>query len=257
MQGINLNKPIRYLHSSLRIFQEGEKHIDRFCRENVLLLVYDGVLRFSENDVPVEVHPGQYYIQRANMYQKGAVISQSPKYLYVHFDAQWDSQDEILPYKGSFDYTQLKDKIRLLDELSHSDASYIEKSCVFYEILISLKKGNSKNSVADRIAVYIQNNFKQNITLDILCFEFGFSKNHIINLFKKEYGLTPIDYMNKIKLLNAKRLMETTSLSLEEIVNLSGFNNYSHFYRLFMRENKISPVKWRENTRINPLKIEI
>ncbi len=253
MQGVNLNKPMEYLYSSLRIFQAGEKHINRFCRENVLLLVYDGILRFSENGKDVQVLPGEYYIQKANTDQKGVIPSQSPKYLYVHFNASWDEEGEILPYKGQFNYQHLKDKILLLDELSHSYATYIEKSCVFYEILIGLREDNLKTSTANKIAQYIQANFKQNITLDQLCYEFGYSKNHIINLFKKDYGITPIEYINTIKISNAKRLMETTSLSLDEIVDLSGFNNYSHFYRLFVRENKISPLKWRENKRRNPL----
>ena len=47
MQGIDLNKPIRYKTASLRFFKEGEHHISRRCPEDVLLLVYDGVLRFS------------------------------------------------------------------------------------------------------------------------------------------------------------------------------------------------------------------
>lgn len=253
MKGISLNNPIKYLHSSLRIFENGEKHIDRFCEENVLLLVYDGILYFSENGENIQVSPGEYYIQKANMYQKGVIPSQSPKYLYVHFYAQWSNGEDVLPYKGSFNYPLLKEKILLLDELSHSHATYIEKACVFYQILTSLKTDNTITSTSDQIAQYIQSNFRQTITLKDLCHEFGFSKNHIINLFKKDYHSTPIEYMNNIKILNAKRLMETTSLSLEEIINLCGFNNYSHFYRLFVRENRISPLKWRDNKRLNPI----
>lgn len=68
MEGIDLNKPITYIHSSLRFFNEKEHHINRFCEENVLLLVYKGVLRFSENGIEHEVRPGEYYIQKAMTY---------------------------------------------------------------------------------------------------------------------------------------------------------------------------------------------
>ena len=51
MKGIDLNKQIIYLHSSLRFFDKKEHHINRFCEENVLLLVYEGVLRFSEDGI--------------------------------------------------------------------------------------------------------------------------------------------------------------------------------------------------------------
>lgn len=65
MQGIDLNKPIRYKTASLRFFKEGEHHISRRCPEDVLLLVYDGVLRFSEDGVPFEISAGQYYMHEA------------------------------------------------------------------------------------------------------------------------------------------------------------------------------------------------
>ena len=51
MNGIDLNKPIAYKHASLRFFNKNEHHIDRFCEDDVLLLVFDGVLRFSEDGV--------------------------------------------------------------------------------------------------------------------------------------------------------------------------------------------------------------
>ena len=49
MYGIDLNKNINYKYASLRFFNEGEHHIDRICGEDVLLLVFKGVLRFSED----------------------------------------------------------------------------------------------------------------------------------------------------------------------------------------------------------------
>ena len=59
MYGIDLNKEIKYLFSSLRFFASKEHHVDRFCKDDVLLLVYDGVLRFSEDGVMYEIHPGE------------------------------------------------------------------------------------------------------------------------------------------------------------------------------------------------------
>ena len=47
MQGMDLNAPITYKHASLRFFEKNEYHVERFSRDNVLLLVFDGVLRFS------------------------------------------------------------------------------------------------------------------------------------------------------------------------------------------------------------------
>jgi AraC-like DNA-binding protein len=45
-------------------------------------------------------------------------------------------------------------------------------------------------------------------------------------------------------------LLQVTSSSIEEISGESGFNHYSHFYRLFVRRNGISPYEWRQRIRV-------
>lgn len=64
------------------------------------------------------------------------------------------------------------------------------------------------------------------------------------------YGMTPIAYLQNQRLWQCEYLMEMTSDSLESIAAASGFNNYSYFYKLFVRKNGISPEKWREKRRL-------
>ena len=80
-EGINLNHPIDYKCASFRYFDPGERHVTRICKEDVLLLVFEGVLRFSENGVPCEVNASQYYIQNHYTFQTGEYPSSSPRYL--------------------------------------------------------------------------------------------------------------------------------------------------------------------------------
>ena len=49
MKGINLNKEVTYEYASFRYFEKNEYHVERFCESDVLLLVFDGILRFSED----------------------------------------------------------------------------------------------------------------------------------------------------------------------------------------------------------------
>lgn len=250
MHGINLDLPITYKHSSLRFFNQGEHHISRICQDDVLLLVYDGVLRFREDTEAFEIHPGQYHIQRHNSVQTGEYASDAPKYLYVHFIADWADDGCILPCRGSFEYVKLKPLIDELDMLSHSSASYTAQAQKFYEILIMLYNKKPTDSLPNKMAEYIAHKYSERITLEMLCEEFGFSKNHIINLFKKTFSMPPVAYINHIRLQKAEYLMEVTSDSIEEIAGQCGFHNYSHFYKLFVRRNRLSPDKWREQKRI-------
>ena len=249
MYGIDLNKEIKYRLASLRFFDEKEHHVNRLCKDDVLLLVFDGVLRFSEDGVLYELHPGQYHIQKHNSIQKGPLPSDSPKYLYVHFRAEW-TEDSLLAKTGTFDYEYLKDDIAQMNRLSYSDAPYIIKAAQFYSLLSKLCKSNPDDSIAKQIADFIQKNSRQNISIDMLCKQFNFSKNHIINLFKKSYGMTPNVYLNMFRLKNAEELLITTSKPIESISIQCGYGNYSHFYRQFMRKNNISPEGFRKKKRI-------
>lgn len=253
MRGINLNKPIEFLHSSLRYFSEGEHHITRFCKDDVLLMVFEGVLRFTEDNICYEIHPGEYHIQKGNTFQKGEISSNSPKYLYVHFHADWTDNDTALPFEGNFNYSTAKSLMEDLDKLSHTESSLVQKTAIFYELLLYLQQQEKPASIADKIAAFICKESLNEISLEKICKEFYFSKNHIINIFKKEFGVTPIQYINNLKLNHAKYLLEVTSDTLESISLKSGFNDYSHFYKLFYRETGLSPSIWRNKKQINPL----
>ena len=63
--------------------------------------------------------------------------------------------------------------------------------------------------------------------------------------------MTPFEYINDLKIRRAMYLLEVTSKSIDEIALESGFNHYSHFYRLFMRKNGASPFEWRKKVRLN------
>lgn len=253
MKGINLNKPITFLHSSLRYFSEGEHHITRFCKDNVLLMVFEGILRFTEDNVCYEIHPGEYHIQKSNTFQSGETASDSPKYLYVHFLSEWADNDSVLPFKGTYDYPRAKFLMKELDKLSHTESSLVKKTAVFYELLLSLQQQEKSETIADKIAAFLCNENLNEISLGKICKEFYFSKNYIINIFKKEFGVTPIQYINNLKINNAKYLLEVTSDTLESISLKSGFNDYSHFYKLFYKETGLSPSKWRNKKQTNPL----
>lgn len=254
MTGIDMNQPITYLYSSLRYFNANEHHVKRFSNEDILLLVFDGVLRFSESGHQHEVHAGEYYIQQKNMYHDGEIASDSPKYLYVHFLGEWIDNDASLAHHGYFDYVSIKSLMEELDQLCHNKASYIEQAATFYEILSCLYQTKKESTIADQIAEYISKNCITGLTLDMICNEFNYSKNHMINIFKKEYGLTPFEYMNYIKIKQAEYLLEITSRPAESIAYECGFHNYSHFYRLFYRIHNASPSEWRKWKRISPVR---
>lgn len=253
MTGIDLNKPVTYKHASLRFFEKKEHHITRFCRDNVLLMVYDGVLRFSEDGDEIEVRAGEYYIQRKNCLQAGALASDAPQYLYIHFDAEWSDQPEALMRSGRFNTEMLSELMKRIDAAAHGNETYSELQYLFLKILLSLRKKRKQNTMAKALSEYVDENFKTITSLSDICEEFHYSKNYIIRIFNKEFGVSPFQYINEKKIRRAMYLLETTSKSIAEIAQDCGYADYAYFYKQFAKKTGVSPSIYRKQIQKNPL----
>ncbi len=248
--GIDLNKPITFLTASLRFFDKGEYHITRNCDCDVLLLMLDGVLRFTENGKNCEVKAGEYFIQRKDGYQSAKFPSDEPKYLYIHFYANWNDNGHILQKRGTFNIPNFSMIIKKFENTPYADMTYTEKSALLFTILSMLHSDNKEHTLADDIADFISENMATLSGLDEICNRFCYSKNHIINLFKAKYGMTPITYLGVLRIKKAMYLAEVTSASFNVISEEVGFTNYPYFYRLFVRNVGMSPERWRKILRV-------
>jgi AraC-like DNA-binding protein len=253
MFGIDVNQTIAYKHASFRYFNPNEHHITRFCEYNVLLLVFAGVLRFSEDGEQQEVHAGEYYIQRKNCHQAGELASDTPHYLYIHFDGEWIDSDESLPYKGSFDYALLSELMGSIDEAAHRNTPYAELQYLMLKLILRLRGKPIIRSTARKFSDYIEAHMNQTLSLADLCDEFHYSKNYIIRIFNEEFGVTPIQYINEAKMKRAMHLLEATSRPIGDIVAECGYLDYAYFYKRFVQKTGLSPLKWRKQMQHNPL----
>ncbi len=78
--------------------------------------------------------------------------------------------------------------------------------------------------------------------------ELSLSRLH--HLFKDETGAAPAHYLHAMRMERAKELLETTSLSIEQITARVGLRDRSHFEREFKRECGLTPVQYRLSARL-------
>lgn len=71
------------------------------------------------------------------------------------------------------------------------------------------------------------------------------SESRLRALFKMDTGLTPTQYLKKIKMEKAREMAETTRLKIGEIMTLLGFDDPSHFKRDFKSEHGLSLIECR------------
>lgn len=252
MKGIDPSRPVTYCHASMRYFKEKEHHVTRVCGEDVLLLVYEGCLRFVEDDVPYEIGPGQYHIQKQGSRQSGPLASNAPWYLFVHFLGSWGEGPGMLSADGTFSSEHLFGLMEKMDYFAHGDYTQLERTSVFLQLLCTLYQSGRSRSLAGEIAEHLVHNLQNPDSLETLARKFGYSKNHIIHLFKKEFQVTPIDYLTTKRLEKVRWLLEAGNEPIETIAEQCGFSDYSHLYKAFVRKEGISPGQWRHRHQISP-----
>ncbi len=104
---------------------------------------------------------------------------------------------------------------------------------------------NHTNDVVWDICYYLSENLKDEIDLDFLCQKFGFNKSYLIRKFKKEIGLSPINYLINLRLDNAEKLLKRTDYSVKEISYMCGYQDPTFFSTSFKRKFGVSPLEYR------------
>jgi AraC-like DNA-binding protein len=105
---------------------------------------------------------------------------------------------------------------------------------------------NRQCAIAKR---YIDVHFKEALTLEQLAEETHINKYYLSHAFKREYGVSPINYMISKRIEESKYLLAETDLSTSRIAQLLGFSSPSYFSQVFRRTQSISPLEYRQSTR--------
>ncbi|MGI5958011.1 MAG: AraC family transcriptional regulator [Massiliimalia sp.] len=115
--------------------------------------------------------------------------------------------------------------------------------------LKEIRKLQSKPKLLIEIQNHIDHHFTQIHSIRNIADQYGISHQYLVKLFRQSLGITPIEYVNRLKINYAKDLMRTTSWNLNEIGYQSGFDNPYYFSRLFRQLEHESASAYRK--RIN------
>lgn len=135
------------------------------------------------------------------------------------------------------------------------DAFGYALTVLFYENFKNAYQTDSgyirKDILVKDILVYLNNNYKEKITLDNLAKRFRASVSYICHEFTKEYHISPINYVIKRRITEAKFALTNTDLCLNEISFHVGYDNVDHFTKLFIRHVGCSPSEYRKRFKNN------
>lgn len=108
-----------------------------------------------------------------------------------------------------------------------------------------LNSDNKISPIIKRSIEFMEERLTAKLTLDDISKEFGISKFYFSHLFKSQTGMTPYEYLINIRISYAKSLLRTTSFSVTEISENSGFNGCSYFIQQFKKQVGMTPLAYR------------
>lgn len=109
---------------------------------------------------------------------------------------------------------------------------------------------NDKNfyrELTDAIMRYVRDNASKRITLSDICSKFSYSQSFICKIFKKQTGQTLIEYVNRVKMAEACKLLEKTQMKVTEISATLGFSEMKYFVTLFKKIVGTTPTLYRKD----------
>lgn len=124
----------------------------------------------------------------------------------------------------------------------------------FSKINFQLLLRETKSNFYSTLSSYIREHITEKILVQELADLMHLQKNYFISRFKKEFGSTPIDYINALRLDCIARYLHTQpAASISETALLYGYEDYRYFTRLFKQRYGVTPSYFRKNMEPNSI----
>jgi two-component system response regulator YesN len=106
--------------------------------------------------------------------------------------------------------------------------------------------GNTTRSNIEKVVDYINHNFQKELRLEYLAQIFGYNSAYLGKVFTRHTGENFNNYLDRIRITEAKRLLETDKYKVYEVAEMVGFSNINYFHNKFKKMVGISPLAYKK-----------
>lgn len=104
-----------------------------------------------------------------------------------------------------------------------------------------------RNETARQMIDYVSQNYLSDLSVGKISALFTINPSYISQLFKKELGETFTEYVTRLRTQHACRLLRTTSLTVSDISEKTGYGDYFYFTRVFKKTMGMTPSQYRSS----------
>lgn len=181
--------------------------------------------------------------QQRNLYANCIVLTAFESFQYARRALQYHVKDYLLK---PIDWSQLENHIASLS-LKEGVRKTIDTVLSDYSQMFKETQKPVISYSFKRILKFVNTNYGSDISLKQLSDYSGMSENSICNLFKKELGITFLEYIYQLRLKRAMEILLTEQRkSVKEVSSLVGYNSERQFFRMFKSHTGMTPQQFRE-----------
>ena len=123
----------------------------------------------------------------------------------------------------------------------------VREICLALADLVSRQKVAAPSKMVQAALEYIDDHFRENISLQDVADNISISKNYLCDIFKKEVGVTFINYVTNLRIEKAKDYLANTDLKMYEVSSAVGYNDYTYFAQIFKKHTGTTLSAYRKN----------
>ncbi len=107
------------------------------------------------------------------------------------------------------------------------------------------KLGSETQRIVRKVMAFVHEHYAEDVSREKMASYAGVSARHLTRCFCQEIGVSPITYLNRCRIKQAKRLLEAGDKNITEVAQAVGFSDSSYFSRVFRSEVGVSPRQYR------------
>ena len=123
----------------------------------------------------------------------------------------------------------------------------LEETLAHLEVALAREQKLSSEAqrLVRRAMAYLHEHYMESLTRGAIAQHVGLDEDYLTYCFRQELGMTPITYLNRYRVNQARQLLKQTNKSVTAIALEVGFSDSSYFSRIFKRETGMAPDTYR------------
>ena len=266
--GCKTNTPLSFSVCGQLISPSGFVHHRRCFDENVLIMMTEGTLYITANNVEYALVPGQYIFLKAGEEHFGHRPSEGRlSYLWAHFrsDCGFETVND-----EKVEYTYLLPEIMALSDsgrtsllfhqlmdMSLEEKQYTQNLSDYAMSLLLMELSqeyfrfrDSSDKLPSAVVSareWIKNHYYLPFDVSELAKAVGYSADYLSSLFKQSTGVSIVSYTNRLRIKTAKTLLSNYDITIKEAAFSCGFSDEKYFMKVFKQLEGLTPSQYKKS----------